>query len=187
MQASTSETFKRYQAALRAIEYGRLHSTPEEQAQAQLEYDTATNAWQAERSKLSESAVIQTAQILAREELRKKQEVEYMAKEKTEKVKKIKEAKKPRITVASFLIKQLLKGAKDRKMIVERTMADMVSAGFKTNARGLPIKEDNVSSQLGALLQCIDSERGKNKNPQGWWCSYKKTETDDKIQIETRK
>lgn len=84
---------------------------------------------------------------------------------------------KPKVlTIASVFRDLAQKGAKDRKELATKILAELKSKGMNKNVRGYEIKEERVSQQISAMIRDINMERGKDKK--SWWSQYKVVEGD---------
>jgi len=90
---------------------------------------------------------------------------------------------KPKVTIADTVRELAPAGAKSRSELAQKVVAHLARKGITKNIKGKAITVEHVTAQIGAIIGCITSERGKNSNPPGWWSTYKVEETDDVLKI----
>jgi hypothetical protein len=98
-----------------------------------------------------------------------------------------KDVSKPKITIADTVRELGPVGAKDRAELATKVVAFLNKKGITKNIKGKTITPEHVTAQIGAIIGCILTERGKNKTPQGWWSTYKVEETDTWLKILPKK
>ena len=94
---------------------------------------------------------------------------------------------KPKLTVAGAVRELGPVGAKDRAELAQKAVALLAKKGVTKNSKGKAITLEHVTQEVSAIIRDINTERGKDKTPQGWWSTYKVEETDTALKLVLRK
>jgi hypothetical protein len=88
--------------------------------------------------------------------------------------------KKPKVTkvTVSQTVRDLGKVAsKNRIELAKKVVANLKGRGIIKNIKNMPITEEKVVAEIGAIMRDISSQK------KGWWSTYTFEEDDNKLRI----
>lgn len=94
---------------------------------------------------------------------------------------------KPKQTVAGMARELGPMGAKDRAELAQKIVSALAKKGITKNSKGKAVTLEHVTQEVSAIIRDINTERGKDKTPQGWWSTYKVEETDTSLKLVLKK